>query len=248
MSWLHLLDWSSSISSADLVAAVQLRAAKFFDSLNFGVVHRRGRDDLFKHVSSSSITSLFDSGGGEFYGASSHKDDPTKSWESYFLIKDDDGSRELIMCAQGNILSCSDMIGIINSLGKIGSLGYGYGGSEFDHDLLHYIIGISSGYPSNDEQRDKALKLSRWFTERLSMRGSPARKRYLNGMYRDLFRINIITHNHLVTLRSVGGPEAFEMLFSKSLIEVGEENFLWIPGDDEKDAAREILSECGLMI
>jgi hypothetical protein len=244
ITWLTLLDWSEQITNTSLVDLIRTRFPAVWRSLNVGSVSRAEKKSKYK----SSIDKhalLSDSWDQiEWYGGVSSKLDPASKWESYLSVTSNH-TRELKICSSLNEFSLENLSLFIREASLLGNLGYGFGDESDQPGLIFNISGITYGIPKNDVEKQKADRFSRWFSERLSMGGLPPKKRYLHGMYRGAYQINVLNRSHV----SIGpkGELSLSGMHHKfeNLVSCENGTYIWsIPKRDLAEADAALIEAC----
>ena len=248
MIWLALLDWSSNISNGALIKLIQSLAPNYMESLDTGVLSYQGEKVKRGYINLQTIeTQSWDS--IELYGGVKNKNDPAKNWRSYFLLRESP-IRELMICSSSDDISINSIIHFLENAALLGNLGYGYAStSDLGADTIYYMMGLTMGYPSNDEERHIAARLSRWFKEKSSALSGNTSKKYLKGMQRGAFELNILNADHVSKLEDnhIITDENNNKRFG-TLLELENGTFIWKLSSYEKIFAENEMFSRDLII
>jgi hypothetical protein len=248
MLWLSIVDFSEEITNDSLLSLIASHFPSYWRDLDVGSIQRgvekkKYRTAIENHCADQQLWSKI-----EWYGNVASKSDPEKDWESY-LSATFAGSRDLTICSTSSDFSTERLIQFVCAASELGSLGYGYGGDWDAEGLTYYIAGITYGLPKSLEEKRRADELSRWFSERLPIANSPAKKRYLKGMYRGAYEINVLNRSQVddgaqksLQLRELNGSQ----LGTLSYCENG--TFLWTLAGSDLTAAEQLLLDKQLII
>lgn len=236
--FLSLLDWSEEIRIKEIIEAIDASLHGFLESLEVGTIsaNKKNRRYAKGFIRRLSETQEFDA--LEWYGGVSLKSDPSLGWDSYLFI-DCSNSRELMLCANAEKCSIEKFENFLRKLSIKHNLGYGYASSEYmGSDIICHVFGITNGYPKNASEKAAAKKLSAWFREKLPMGGKPAQKRYLDGMFRGFYELNILNDSHIRALRESSANIS-------DVSHIGSKSYLWYLS---RDRINELYTECPNLI
>ena len=241
-----MIDWSDQITNDSLLRLIAANFPIYWESLDVGTIQWAKIKRSFRTPIKNYLLDQQNWLGAEWFGGVVDRADPVKKWDSYLSIGFRE-NRELTICSSGADFSIAKILQFIAEVAKLGSIGYGYGDDWDESGLAYYIAGITYGLPKSDEEKRRADQLSRWFRERLSMSNNPPRKRYLEGMYRGVYQINVLNRSHIV--EGSGGLQLKEMdHLAGKLLSCGNETFIWSVSKSDLKAAEQDLSGKGLLI
>lgn len=180
----------------------------------------------------------------EIYSCVKDKSDPESGWQSYLCCgQRPSGQRELIFATKDESMERENIIKLVEDLSKLGKLGYGFSfKTNSGLDGRYFARGLSTT-DSTSLQRDVD---SRWFNERLIFKGEEpaAKRRHLNGHFKDVFDYNIINGSHVSSLRSLTlSPETIG-----EIEELFNDTYLWIPNRSNAKKVRDSIVNNGLLI
>ena len=241
-----MIDWSDQITNDSLLSLIASNFPIYWENLDVGTIQwaktkRSFRTPIKGH--------LIDQQGwlkAEWYGGVASHADPEKQWNSYLSINFKE-NKELTICSSSADFSMEKLRQFVVEATSLGSVGYGYGDEWDKPGLTYYIAGITYGIPKNDEEKRKADQLSRWFRERLSVSNNPPRKRYLEGMYRGVYQINVLNRSHIVESPCGLKLKELDHLIG-NLLSCGNETFIWSVSKSDLEAVEQDLSGKGLLI
>ncbi|WP_147269716.1 hypothetical protein [Rhodanobacter denitrificans] len=239
--YLSLLDWSENISVEAILNAINEVFPGFMGDLEVGRISIAGRVRKFK----TSFIKHYDEARQcdylEWFGGVKSKNDPASNWSSYLMIRCHE-NRELLLCKDGGNVSFDAFVLLLTKIASIGNIGYGYASiSNFGTGIVYDAMGITNGYPTNECQKAAAEKSSRWFMEKISMGGRPARRRYLTGMYKDVYEINVLNATHIKN-------ESEALTGVGEIIRLNSKSYLWLVKEADLLYARRKLDELKLII
>jgi hypothetical protein len=249
MTWLVLLEWTPDININFLLDTIESVAPNYIRSLDVGVL---GDGKLKKKIYQTldpkkligeSLDSI------EFYGGVRNEADPAADWDSYLLLRENP-SRELMICSNHKEISLSSISHILKIAAEIGNLGYGFAStSMLGADTVYYMMGLTKGYPSSDNERQNSERLSRWFREKSRKISRDNPRKYLNGMQRGVFDLNILNRTHIKKLIECGliKPETLNAILG-AISDFGNETFQWKLSIEQIGEAEDKLSLCGAII
>lgn len=141
--------------------------------------------------------------------------------------------------------------GFLSPLANEFQLTYGYIRSwSKQSDAFLDALGITSGYPSTEEEKANAALDQAWFDERVLGCGDGRLRRFRDsGMLRDIYPINILNRRHLefrlqdADLCSEIGRNSWGVLEA-----ISDKNWLWILNEDMVDSVRARLKSTGLLV
>jgi hypothetical protein len=247
MIWLTLLDWSEQIANEVLLDLIRKTFPEVWDSLDVGSVTRSGKKTKYKSSIEKQALPLNVWERIEWYGGALIKMDPEHKWQSYLSITSD-RTRELVICSSIESLLPERLLSFFEEASKLGNLGYGFG-DDFDRPgITYYISGITFGLPKDEMERQEAKRLGRWFSERLSMGGLTPKKRYLHGMYRGAYQINLLNRSH-VTIGSTGRISLSGISHNHgTLVSRENDNYIWSIPRNELAFAEAELAKADLIV
>jgi hypothetical protein len=247
MIWLSLMDWSKQIDTKSILESIRASYPTLFNSLDTGIVFKGKRRSVYRASIQKHLHGIDEWEKCEWFGKASCKEDPEREWESYLSIDTQNGGH-LIACSSLKEFSLDSLPKFVFDLATLGQLGYGYGGKSDRSGLIYYICGITHGIPNNQNEKLLAMRLSRWFRERLSMAGEPPKKRYLSGMFRDAYSINVLNNSQVEKdangcIFIKGSPETIGQLTS-----INNDTYVWIIPKSELKATEQLLNKNNLLI
>lgn len=220
-----MVDWADQITNESLLRLIATNFPIYWASLNVGTVQRTKAKRSYR-TPIEHLTDQCEWLKAEWYGGTVSGLDPEKQWNSYLSVNFREG-RELTICLSSADSSMENLLQFIVDASKLGNLGYGYGDDWDAPGLTYYIAGITYGLPCGEEEKRKADRLSRWFRERLPMPGNPPRKRYLEGMYRGVYQINVLNRSHVVESSQEGSqPRGLDHIVGR-LLPCDNDTFIW---------------------
>lgn len=179
----------------------------------------------------------------EAYIDISDSSDPELSWSSYFSLScTKQGAKTFILAFNEPEMDDGTIRCLIEKLSSHGNFGYGfftkYNGNG---DGRYFCVGVSTGTSSSKEMDDDA----RWMIERIVMRGDDfPRNRHLQGMFRAVFEMNILDIKHVSNLFGLCNDKSF----TTELTELKNNNYLWVPSEENRRIFEEILKKNKLLI
>lgn len=239
--YLSFIDFSEEITISGIFDALRIATPRFMKSLEVGIISSNGIRKKYKGKSINEKRFIEGADIVEWYGGPESMVDPDANWRSYLLVRTN-RIREVILCGDLNSVSFIEMSTLIRMLSLVGNLGYGFASTgDSGPDIVNYVIGITNKYPSSDFERRQADKYSVWFREKIPMRDVPAKKRYLHGMYRDVYELNVLNISH------VSGAGASTIGIG-AIAEIGNGSYIWDVPRENLIEARVKLSAMGLIL
>lgn len=170
--------------------------------------------------------------------------------EGALLVAEDQGARALVVYSEA--LKGERVVQLTRQLAVRRRISYGF---CFEYrpgspDPIFFSLGITDGYPEDEEEMEAADRNSLWFRERLPVGGVQARMRHTSGMVRDVFPENLLDECHLRS--QISGVSLSEWVMQDpargSLERVSVGNWIWHIDRDSCVRVRKEVAAAGLTV
>lgn len=241
MRVIAFFDWNVFLIQ-DAFRCVSCSFTTQFESPLIGVLTRDGK--IFRSSDISQLMREFEafssSASLEVYAGCRDTADPEAFWDSYVSYSAKVGGKKDFLIALNNSeIRENEIIETFLAITRVSDIRYGF---SFDRknrsDGRFFAKGISTEKSSERERGED----SRWFNERLVMKGQSGRQnRHLVGYFKDVFEFNLIDEFHLQSIQDLSDCLG-------SIRNLGSGRYLWIPKSDNIARIRAHLQDRDLII